>query len=204
MPESGVKDKIQNIINKYEDRLASVGVKITVSKRYFEVDVTERNTYHPVAGMRLLNYIDRYFDKKRERKYKNERNKYHCIVLSVIPIAKNLVCREYCKDYAFVLRKVERAHIGQEPQKIQYGETKVLSRIERRILKILKAAEKHLAETVCKDTWFDAIRYLAPKYSYKEKVLGKELATWELAFMLTVGVLAIILVLFTWIISSLI
>lgn len=117
-----IKDKVLAIILKYEEKLAAKGIMIAASKKYFEVTVEERDTCHPDARLRLLNYIDRHFDKKREHNYKYERNKYHCIILSVFPIDKKLLRREYCKDYAFVLRKVERAHIGQEPQRVAYEE----------------------------------------------------------------------------------
>lgn len=197
MPESGqiqeLKDKVQNIISKYEERLASAGVKITVSKRYFEADVKERNTYHPDAGVRLLNDIDRHFDKKRELKYKNERNKYHCIIISVLPVDKSIVPKEYCKDYAFVIRKVERAYIGEKPQRITYKINKLLRKIEKRISKITGNAENHGVQKTCKDTFWDAIRYcFSSKYGYKSKVLGKERSFWELIFISVIGIVVLV------------
>lgn len=129
-------------------------------------------------------------------KFKNERNKYHCIIISVLPIDKSLIRRECCKDYAFVYRKVERAHIGQPPQKITYEEGKLLRKIEKRVFKIIKNAEKHGVQKTCKDTFLDAIRYCSSsKYEYKGLVLGKERSLWELFFILIIGILAIALVL---------
>lgn len=194
-----IKDKVFAIILKYEKKLATKGIMLAVSKKYFETDVEERDTYHPNAGVRLLNHVDRHFDKKRERNYKYERNKYHCIILSVLPINKNLLQREYCKDYAFVLCKVERAHIGQEPQRITYEEDRVLSKIEKRILKTIHKAEKHSMQKVCTDTLLDAVRYsVCSKYEYKSKVLGKERSSWELIFLIAIGILAVAFVLANW------
>ena len=208
MPDSGqmqeIKAKVQDIISKYEKRLASAGVEVTVSKRYFEVAVRERNNYSYDAALHLLNDIAKYFDKKRERKYKNKRNKYHCIIISVHPVDKNLVRSEYCKDYAFVFNKVERAHIGEEPKQTTYAEDKLLPKIEKRILKIIRSAENHGVQKTCKDTFFDVIRYCASsKYEYKGKVLGKELSSWELIFVLIIAAITTTVVLASWGISSL-
>ena len=200
MPESGemltLRDKVQNIVSKYEARLVSAGIRIAVSKRYFEFDVQEPSSYSPDHGVGLLNLIDRHFSKKRERKYyKNEKNKSHCIILSVLPIHKNLVRKEYCKDYAFVLRKVWRAHIGYKPERITYSEDKLLSRIEKRILKIVKSAEDRGIQKTCKDTFWDVIRYcFSLKYGYKSKVLGKKLSSWDLIFVFLILILVIVVI----------
>ncbi|MBQ7336088.1 MAG: hypothetical protein IJW92_06420 [Clostridia bacterium] len=128
-----IKNKAQIIVDKYNTQLTSSGIKIALSKKYFESSVEERDTYHPDAGVGLLKYVDAFFDKKKEQKYKYERNKYHCLILSILPIDPKLVLREYCKDYAFVLRKVERAHIGEKPQRVVVEERKVLNKIERKL-----------------------------------------------------------------------
>ena len=199
-----LKDKVQNIISKYEERLTSAGVKIVVSKRYFETDVEDRISYSYDAGVQLLKRIDYYFAKKRERKYKHERNKYHCIIISVFPIDKNLVRRECCKDYAFVLRKAERDHIGQKPKRIIYDEDKLLLKIEKRILKIIKNAENCGVQKACKDTFFDVIRYITlSKYEYKSMVLGKERSSWDLIFLLITVMITVAFVLSAWKIGSL-
>ena len=208
MSESGqlqeLKEKVQDIISKYEERLASAGVEVTASKRYFEVAVRERNNYSYDAALHLFNDIAKYFDKKRERKYKNKRNKYHCIIISVHPVDKNLVRREYCKDYAFVFNKVERAHIGEKPEQTTYAEDKLLLKIEKRILKIIRSAENHGVQKTCKDTFSDVIRYCSSsKYEYKGNILGKELSSWELIFILIFAAITAAVVLACWGISSL-
>ena len=189
-----LKENIQALVSKYEESLAAEGVKISISKKYFETEVDEQTTSYSYSGEGLMGAISRFFDRKREKKYNHIRNRYHCIVLTVSPIDKQGVPKTLCKEYSFVLRKAERAHIGQEPQYVQHKEAKILSKIERRMLKIQKAAEKHRTEVVCKDTLLDMLRYLAPKYGYKQKILGKERSTWELAMILFFGALAVILV----------
>ena len=81
--------------------------------------------------------LDKALDRKRERKYNYERNRYHCIVLTAVP-ADGSFDRKLCREYAFVLKKVERAHIGDKPIKYSYEEKKVLSKIEKRIQKLIK------------------------------------------------------------------
>ena len=206
MPDSNqmqaLRDKVQTLVDQYEESLTSAGVKITVSKRYFETDVHERAAYSRRAGFLFL--IDRYIDKKRERKYKHERNKYHCLILSVLPIDQSLVSKDHCKDYAFVLRKVERAHTGQKPQRFKCEENKLLRKIEKRILKLLKKAEKRGAQKTCKDTPLGAMRYFcSSKYAYKNKVLGKDRSSWDLIFVFVIVLLAVLVVLAVWGISSL-
>ena len=197
-------EKVQFIIDKHNEELGSNGIKITASKRYFEDAVGER--IGNIGNTAIFNEIDRVLDQKREKKkgYNHERNRYHCIVLSISPTQKNVVCREYCRDYAFVLKKVERAHIGMEPQKITYEEKKLLSKIEKRIKKILRKVQKNTPQNICKDTLFDAVRYTAPRYGYKRRFLNRERADWELFFLISFGVLTLVVVFMIWLIGKMI
>lgn len=189
------KDKVQTLVDGYRAQLASRGIQIAVSKRYYETNVEERNTYHPEAGVRLLNRIDRYLDKKAEKKYHYQRNKYHCIILTVQPSKKGIVRKEDCRDYAFMLQKVERAHIGLEPTRVIYEENWLLGKIEKCIQKILNKAETATTEAVCKNTFPDAIRYASlKKYQYKQKFLGKERFFWESIFFIGFGLAAFLTV----------
>ncbi len=188
-----IKNKAQAIVDEYNTQLSSLGIRVLLSKKYFESSVGERDTYHPDAGVSLLKDVAAHLDKKKERKYKHERNRYHCFILSVSPIDQKAVPRECCKDYSFVLRKVERAHIGEKPQHIVYEERKVLDKIERRLQKILKRAEKIKVKKVCKDTIFDALRYcILPEYIYKKKICGKDRAFWDMIFIIFAVLLVII------------
>ena len=197
-------EKANVVLEKFSEKLADNGIKVTVSKRYFEESVGERigNT----GNTAIFNEIDRALDRKREKKkgYNHIRNRYQVIVLSVIPVKKNIVRREYCRDYAFCIHKVERAHIGMEPKKYTYEEQKILSKIEKRINKLLRKAQKSIPQKVCRDNLFDAIRYTAPRYGYKRRFLNKERADWELIFLISFGVLALIVALIIWLIGKLV
>ncbi len=179
-----LKEKAQALIDKYTPELSSKGLKMLLSKRYFESEVSERSGVHGVGA--IFNSIDRARDHKEEKKkgYNYEKNKYHCFILTLCPIDKHILGREACREYTFVLKKVERAHIGQEPRRVLYHEEKILSKIEKQILKILKKAEKSSAQKVCQNNIIDAFRYaMHPKYEYKERFLGKERFSWEMIFI---------------------
>lgn len=179
-----LNEKLQALIDKYDLDFSQKGLKIKLAKRYFETEVRERSGVTGAGA--IFNSIDRARDHRTEKKngYNYERNKYQVIVISAIPVHRNILRREECRDYAFVLRKVERAHIGQEPRRITYQEDKILSRIEKRILKILKKAENTYPKKLCKNNIFDAFRYaMHPKYEYKERFLGKERFLWEMIFL---------------------
>ena len=196
-------ENVNAVLEKYSEQLADNGIKVTVSKRYFEESVGERigNT----GNTAIFNEIDRELDRKREKKkgYHHIRNRYHVIVLSVIPIHKDIARREYCRDYAFCIHKVERAHIGMEPKKYIYEEQNILSKIEKRINKLLRKSQKNTPQKVCKDNLFDAIRYTAPRYGYKRRFLNRERADWELIFLISFGVLALVVALIIWLIGKL-
>ena len=180
-----LKEKAQALIDKYTPELLSKGLKILLAKRYFESNVSERSSGYNATSM-ILNSIDRARDHKKEKEngYNYVKNRYHYFVLTVCPIEKNMIGREEYRDYAFLLKKVERAHIGLEPRLIVAREEKVLSKIEKQILKILKKAEKRSAQKVCQNTTIDAFRYaMLPKYEYKERFLGKGRFSWEMIFL---------------------
>ena len=134
-----IKTKAVDLVDKYAERLKSHGIRIILSKRYVETGVEERSGGYANAGQAIFNIFDRANDRKKEKEkgYNFEKNKYHSIVITVIPLDKTLVSTVECREYAFVLKKVERAHLGQEPEKKNYQEAKVLEKIEKRILTLL-------------------------------------------------------------------
>ena len=168
-----LKEKAQALIDIYTPELSGKGLKILLSKRYFEAEVDER--FGATGTGAIFNSIERARDRKKEKqKYYYERNRYHAIVITVTPDNKAILPRESCRDYAFVLRKVERAHIGEEPRRVTYEEEKILSKVEKRILKTLKKADRASAREVCKNNIFDAIRYsMNAKYGYKKRFSRK-------------------------------
>ena len=198
------KARVQELADKYESRLAEKGIKVSVSKRYFESEVIESSGSGGNGA--ILDSAFRARDRKREKDqgYNYQRNRYHCIVLSVLPLEKKNSLREDSKDYSFMLRKVERAHIGQEPRRIAYAEDKLLGRIEKRILKILKKAERQSPEDVCKNRLPDALRYtFSGGYGYKKSYCGKDKLTWDIIFASCFAAAVIVLILAGWIFSEL-
>ena len=183
-----LKEKVRALIDKYNPKLSQKGLKIILSKRYFETAVGERGSSSGAGGIFnvIFDSVDRARDHKEEREkgYNYEKNKYHCLILTLCPIEKNALRYDECREYTFIVKKVERAHIGQEPNRVLYREDKILSKIEKHILKILKKAEKSTAQKLCKNNIFDAFRYaMHPKYEYKERFLGKDRFAWEMIFL---------------------
>lgn len=198
-----LKEKAQALIDKYSPEFATKGLKIMFSKRYFESEVGERPGSHGVGA--IFNSIDRARDHKEEKEkgYNYERNRYHYFVLTVCPMEKNALRREDCREYVFTIKKVERAHIGQEPRRVSYNEDKILSKIEKRILKILKKSAKASPQKVCKNTILDAFRYsMHPKYEYKDRFLGKECLSWEMIFISVFCVLVFGSLFIVWLITK--
>lgn len=198
------KDRAVALVSAYKAAFAEKGIAIVVSKKYFEREVGARNNYAPNPVSCVINYFLRYFDKRREIRFRQERNRYHCIVLAVLPVDKTLVRLEFCREYAFLLRKTERAHVGQKPLYAQRKEEKVLSQIEKRLRKLLRKAEKHTAQTVCRDTLFDALRYcFSVKYEYKSRILGKDGFFWEIALLVSAAAVLLLVMLACWWLSEL-
>ena len=189
--DMNIKEQVQALVDKYSPSLAEKGIKILVAKRYFEDKVDEFYSGTSSVGGSIFNSIERAHNRKTENeKYHNERNKYHLIILTVVPCDNLNFPRSFCREYAFLLKKVERAHIGLEPNRVTYEEEKILKKIEKRILKILKKAEKIMPIKLCKDTVLDAVRYThSSKYKYKKQVLGKDLSYWDLVFIIVISVI---------------
>ena len=93
-----LKEKAQALIDKYTPELSSKGLKILLSKRYFESEVRERSGVHGVGA--IFNSIDRARDRKKEKEngYNYVKNRYHYFVLTVCPIKKNMIKREECRE----------------------------------------------------------------------------------------------------------
>ena len=191
-----ITQRVNAVLGKYGEQLADNGIKVTVSKRYFEASVRERTG--AVGNGAIFNELDRAFDRKKEKSYHHVRNRYHLIVLSVRPVEKAILRREDCREYAFCVHKTERAHIGMEPRKYTCEEGKIQAKIEKRVRKVLRKAQKNPPEKVCKDRLWDALRYTATKYGYKRRFLNKERADWEMIFLFSFGLLAFAVALAIW------
>lgn len=202
----GIRNKVLELIDKYENRLAEKGIALELSKKYVEEQVQERSggAYSRTV---ILNALERARDKKREveKGYKFEPNKWHSLVLTVVPLDKKLVHRTSRREYAFVLKQVVRPHIGEAPEETVYKEEKILAKIEKTILKILKKAEKMSVQQVCTDTFRDAFRYsFLSKYGYKDNFCGKDRFTWDMIFMFLAVAICVGIIVISWAITKLI
>ena len=201
-----IRDRVLELIKKYEDQLTQKGLAIALSKKYVEKQVGEksRNAYSKTI---ILNAMERARLKKREleKGYNFEPNKWHSLVLTLVPLDKKLVHRTLRREYAFVLKQVVRPYIGEEPQQTVYQEEKILRKIEKTILKILKKADKMTAQQVCQDTFWDAFRYShSSKYYYKENFCGKDRFTWDMIFMFLAVAICVGIIVIAWAITNLI
>ena len=195
-----MKEKMQALAKKYEEQLAGKGLQLNVKMRYFEASVTER-TWNQSGG--IWNLIDRYRDARSEKKYKNQPNRYHMVILRFCTTSASKIKEGWEKEYAFTLRKIERAHAGDKPIKTVQREEKLLYKIEKRICKILQKAESATPEEICRLTLADVLRYThGAKYRYKKEIIGKNRDTWDLIYIGLYSVLAIFLVLGLWIVSK--
>lgn len=202
-----IRNKVLELIDKYQDQLAAKGIEVVLSKKYTEETVGERSSSYAYAGSAIINSIERALDKKREAEkgYHFEPNKWHSLVLTIIPLDKKLVHRTSRREYAFVLKQVVRPHVGEKPVETVYQEEKVLRKIEKTILKILKKADKMTAQQVCKDTFRDAFRYcLLSKYGYKNNFCGKDRFTWDMVFLFLAVAICVGIIAIAWAITNLI
>lgn len=186
-----IMSRIHDLVLEYNQKLLSKGIQCSVSRKYFETQVDTRS-HSTNAG--LLDIIDHFLDERREKKYKNQNNRYHTVILTVSPADRSAVKPTQCKQYAFLMRKTERPHIGDAPEQRTYRPEKIVSNIEKRLQKILKQAETQSVDKVCKEALPDLLRYMfGRQYGYKKTILGKDRYVWDL---LISGIVVLMAVLF--------
>lgn len=201
-----IRDRVLELIKKYENQLTQKGIALALSKKYVEEEVQEKSN-NAYSRTIILNALERERNKKREveKGYNFEPNKWHSLVLTIVPLDKKLVHRTSRREYAFVLKQVVRPHIGEAPVETVYQEEKVLRKIEKTILKILKKADKMSVQQVCKDSFRDAFRYsFFSKYAYKENFCGKDRFTWDMIFMFLAVAICVGIIVIAWAITNLI
>ena len=201
-----IRDRVLELIKKYENQLTQKGIALALSKKYVEEEVREKSS-GAYSRTIILNALERARNKKREieKGYNFEPNKWHSLVLTIVPLDKKLVHRTSRREYAFVLKQVVRPHVGEAPVETVYQEEKVLRKIEKTILKILKKADKMTAQQVCKDTFRDAFRYcLLSKYGYKDNFCGKDRFTWDMVFLFLAVAICVGIIAIAWAITNLI
>ena len=131
---SDLNERLIALVDKYAPSLEENGVRLLLKNRYVESDVRERSGSRGATA--IFNSIDRALDHKEEKAkgYFYEKNKCRMAILTISPVEKQLVKKDDCRDYAFLIRKVERGHIGLEPRRKLYNEDKIVAKMEKRIL----------------------------------------------------------------------
>lgn len=179
-------EKINHMIEQYNEKLAEKNITCIVQKKFFTISV----------GRSYTNGIDHMFDYENEKtKFRFQPNRYYCVIIKITPLDKNLLKKEFCKEYSFVLNKVERTFIGETPKKYQYTEEKILHKIEKLMQKILKKAKTQSTIEICKDNWRDLFRYINFQYAYKKKILGKDPYFWDIIFCIIIFIVIFLITL---------
>ena len=175
-----IMDNVKALVAEYAAPLAEAGIACTTSKRYFEKRVTPH-----FRRRGLFSFVEYRLDERRERKYKNQHNRYHSVILRFAPTEQARNKRSNYKEYAFLLRKVERPYEGDAPQERVYKEERILRKIEKRLQKMQQKAAGRSANQTCRDTLWDALRYTySRKYGYKDEVLGMDKSSFDLIVLI--------------------
>lgn len=186
-----IMDKVKALVADYAAPLAEAGLVCTTSKRYFEKRVMPH--FHRRGHFSFVEY---HIDKRLERKYKNQHNRYHSVILRFAPTEQARNKRGNYKEYAFLLRKVERPHEGDAPEERVYREERILRKIEKRLQNMQK-------RPACKDSLWDALRYTySRKYGYKDEVLGMDKTSLDLTVSLVFAGIVLASCFVAWLISK--
>ncbi len=158
-------EQVRNIVEQYENELAEKGIACSVSKKYFETDVSSV----AVNNTDTLHILYVFLANKRENKnFRHQRNRTHCAVICFYPTDTQLLKKKDCKEYAFAISKIFRFEEGVAPKKQEYNQKDILKKIEKRILRVLKAAEKKNIDKICRESFSDKVRYkFSSKYAYR-------------------------------------
>ena len=170
---------VEELVNEYNSKLVEYGIKITLHRRSFKEDVEAYNYQSQHSFLNMLEYI--FINKKiEEEKYHHIPNHYKLLVLQIHPLSKTTTNKNDCKKYAFLVYQLSRAHQGDKPIEWQHKEQSIIAKVEKRLKKLLKRAEKSTSPDWCGDTLRDALRYsLSIKYGYLENYCGKSRYFWE-------------------------
>ena len=160
-------------------RLSSA-IKVTIHRRSFIEDVELYNHYGRCGILNLLEY--KLFKKKNEKKkYHYAPNRYKLLVIQLKPTKPILSNKNGFKTYVFLVNKIFRAYLGDRPIERQYNEKAVIKKIEKRLIRILKCAEKYKASDLCSNSLWDSWRYSnVAKYKFIENYCGKSRFFWEM------------------------
>ena len=175
--------KVTELINQYNGMLVEHGIEITMHRRSFKEEVEAYNYQSRHSFLNVLEYI--FINKKiEEKQYHHIPNHYKLLVLQITPTSKTIADKKDCKKYAFLVYQLSRAHQGDKPIEWQRKEQTVITKVEKRLKKVLKQAQKSTSPNWCNDTLGDALRYtLSKKYGYLENYCGKSRYFWEILWI---------------------
>lgn len=170
-------EKAKDLIKAYEDQLARLGMEIVVSIKYMDENTEADGTAANVKS-------------KGEKRPKNG---CPCLVISALPTEERMY-RDACREYAFFLRRVNRASKADKRKRLTHEEDKLLAKIEKRILSLLSKTENNTLKKVCKNSFFDAFRYsFSSKYLYKKSFCGKKRSFWDAFFCASAIVIGLVI-----------
>lgn len=180
-------ENVTKLINQYNGMLVEHGIETTIHRRSFKEDVEPYNHYGEHSFLNSLEYL--FINKKiEEKKHHHTPNRYKLLVLQVNPISKTIANKKDCKKYAFWVYQLSRAYQGDKPIEWQRKEQSVIAKVEKRLKKLLKQAQKSTSPDWCGDTLCDALRYsLSKKYGYLENYCGKSRYFWEMLWICVVA-----------------
>ena len=181
-------DDVNKLINKYNTMMVERGIETTIHRRSFKKEVEPYRPYRPGGG-RILDILEYLLISKKieKKKYHYIPNYYKLLVLQVNPISKTSANKKIYKKYAFLVYRLSRPHQGDKPIKRQPKEQAVIAKVEKRLKKLLKQAEKSTSSDWCRDTLWDALRYsFSYKYGYLEYYCGKSRFFWEMLWLFVV------------------
>ena len=176
-------NKIEKLLLQYEGELSEKGISYSVSKKYFEQRTSSTSFRHHNI---LEIFLRRIAIKRENKSFNHQRNRFHSAVICFYPSEKGVLKKTECKEYAFVLYEISRLEEGFAPKERKQKEEKLLKKVEKKIKRILKSAEKKSVTNVCKETRKDIIRYFfLNAYGYKKTIAGVSRDTVDLVFTLS-------------------
>lgn len=172
-------DTVEELINQYNSKFIEYGIEVKIQRRLYKETVEAYNHYVQHSLIDLLLYILIY-KRIEEKNFHHTPNRYKLLVLQVNPIKKTPHGKKDYKKYAFLTYELSRAYQGEKPIEKNCKEQSVVAKVEKRLRKMLKKAEKATSPNWCNNTLWDTLRYsFSKKYGYIENYCGKSRFFWE-------------------------
>ena len=162
------------LVAGYVSVLAERGIIGTVRLQYFESKVFDKYTY--TCASSILDDAERKrLDRNEAKHYFDQPNRFYCLVLTLSPLDRSLVPKRFCREYAFVIRKIYRFHRGEAPKERVTDEVQVLAKLKRRLEAVVSAPAGRSPTDLCRDRLIDGMRYVfSEAYGYRKQILGKD------------------------------